>query len=107
VAYALMAATFGLLIAALGKTPGGTRGVAILASLLMVMLGGAWVPAFIFPPGCSASRWRFLSAGRSTPGRDDLARARIDAAIMPTLVLLGFSLLFGALALARFRWEEA
>jgi len=107
-AYAIMASTFGLLIAALGNTPGGTRGVAILASLLMVMLGGAWVPAFIFPAwlqrvtlvipvrwavdGLDAMTWRGLG---------------LDAAILPTLVLLGFSLLFGALALARFRWEEA
>ena len=107
-AYAIMAATFGLLLAALGKTPGGTRGVAILATLLMVMLGGAWVPAFVFPAwlqqvtlvipvrwavdGLDAVTWRGLG---------------IDAAVWPTVVLLGFSLLFGALALARFRWEEA
>ena len=49
VATALMASTFGLLIAALGRTPQATRGVAILAVLLMVMLGGAWVPSFVFP----------------------------------------------------------
>jgi ABC-2 type transport system permease protein len=102
-----MAATFGLLIAAIGKTPGGTRGVSILATLLMVMLGGAWVPAFIFPAwlqrvtlvipvrwavdGLDAVTWRGLGIG---------------AAVWPTVVLLGFSLLFGSLALARFRWEE-
>jgi len=106
-AYALMASAFGLLIAAVGHTPGGTRGVAILASLLMVMLGGAWVPAFIFPAwlqrvtllipvrwaidGLDAMTWRGLG---------------LDAAVRPTLVLLGFALAFGALALARFRWEE-
>ena len=107
-AYAVMVATFGLLVAALGETPGGTRGVAILATLLMVMLGGAWVPAFIFPAwlqqvtlvipvrwaidGLDAVTWRGLGIG---------------AALWPTVVLLGFSILFGALALARFRWEEA
>ena len=48
-ACALMAATFGLLVAALGKTPAATRGVTTLAVLMMVMLGGAWVPTFIFP----------------------------------------------------------
>ena len=103
-----MAATFGLLIAALGSTPGGTRGVAILAVLLMVMLGGAWVPTFIFPAwlqqvtlviparwavdGLDAMTWRGLGS---------------SAAVLPTVVLLGFALLFGSLALARFRWEEA
>ncbi len=49
VAFSLMTAAFGLLVAALGKTPEATRGLAILVTLIMVMLGGAWVPSFIFP----------------------------------------------------------
>lgn len=43
-AFALLTATFGLLIAAFGKTPEAARGIAIFATLIMVMLGGAWVP---------------------------------------------------------------
>jgi ABC-2 type transport system permease protein len=108
VACSVMAATFGLLIASLGRTPGGTRGVAILAVLLMVMLGGAWVPTFIFPAwlqrltvvvparwavdGLDAMTWRGLG---------------LSAAVLPTVVLLGFALLFAVLAVSRFRWEEA
>lgn len=107
VATAVMAATFGLLIAALGKTPGGTRGLASLTVLMMVMLGGAWVPSFIFPAwlqqvtlvvparwavdGLDAMTWRGLG---------------FQAALAPSLALLGFSLLFGTLAVLRFRWEE-
>ena len=45
-----MASTFGLLVAALGTTPGGDARRDQLAVLMMVMLGGAWVPTFIFPP---------------------------------------------------------
>jgi len=105
---ALMAATFGLLVASIGQTPGGSRGVASLAVLLMVMLGGAWMPTFIFPAwlqrltvviptrwavdGLDAMTWRGLDGG---------------AAIMPTVMLMGFAILFGSLALMRFRWEEA
>jgi len=48
-AFALLTSTFGLLIAALGNTPEATRGIAILATLMLVMLGGAWVPTFVFP----------------------------------------------------------
>ena len=108
VATAVMASTFGLLIASLGKTPGGTRGIASLSVLLMVMLGGAWVPSFIFPAwlqraavviparwavdGFDAMTWRGLGLG---------------AAVLPTLVLLGFALVFGTLATTRFRWEES
>jgi ABC-2 type transport system permease protein len=108
VACALMAAAFGLLIAALGRTPAATRGVTTLAVLLMVMLGGAWVPTFIFPAwlqqitlvvparwavdGLDAMTWRGIGLG---------------GAIAPTLVMLGFAVLFWAIAVARFRWEEA
>ena len=107
VAFALLTATFGLLIAALGRTPEATRGLAILATLLLVMLGGAWVPSFIFPEwlqrislvvptrwaidGLDAMTWRGLP---------------FEAAIGPTLVLLGFAGAFALLAVWRFQWEE-
>ena len=48
-ACAVMASTFGLLVAALGNSPATARGVTTLAVLMMVMLGGAWVPTFVFP----------------------------------------------------------
>jgi len=48
-AFSLMTAAFGLMIAALGKTVEATRGYAVMATLIMVMLGGAWVPTFVFP----------------------------------------------------------
>lgn len=106
-ATAAMACTFGLLIAAIGKTPGSTRGLASLAVLMMVMLGGAWVPSFIFPKwlqqltvivparwavdGLDAMTWRGLG---------------LQAAVLPTVMLLGFAALFGTLAVLRFRWDE-
>jgi linearmycin/streptolysin S transport system permease protein len=108
VACSIMAATFGLLVAALGKTAAATRRVATFAVLIMVMLGGAWVPSFIFPAwlqritvviparwavdGLDAMTWRGLG---------------LDAAITPTLVLLGFAVLFALVTVIRFRWEEA
>ena len=107
VASALMASAFGLMLAALGKTPNATRGIAILAVLLLVMLGGGWVPAFIFPAwlqratlavptrwavdGLDAVTWRGLGFGEVAPAIG---------------VLLGFTLLFAAVAVWRFRWEE-
>jgi ABC-2 type transport system permease protein len=107
VATAVMASCFGLLIAALGKTPQATRGVAILAVLLMVMLGGAWVPSFVFPAWLQRvtlvvpARWAVDGLDATT------WRGASLAATLPTIgVLLGFAALFGALAVARFRWEE-
>jgi ABC-2 type transport system permease protein len=106
-AFSLMTASFGLLIAALGKTPEATRGLATMATLMLVMLGGAWVPAFMFPrwlqtitmaiptrwavDGLDAATWRGLGFA-SEAG--------------PIAALLGAALLCGALAVARFRWEE-
>src|SRR5260370_2086918 len=49
-AFSLMTAAFGLMAAALGETVGATRGYSIIAPLLMLILGGAWVPTFVFPP---------------------------------------------------------
>jgi ABC-2 type transport system permease protein len=107
IASALMAASYGLLVASLGKTPNAARGASVLATLLMVMLGGAWVPTFVFPAwlqkltvvvptrwavdGFDATTWRGLG---------------LSSAVMPMLVLLGFALAFSTLAVWRFRWEE-
>jgi ABC-2 type transport system permease protein len=105
-AFALMTAGFGMLIATLGKTPEATRGLAIFATLIVVMLGGAWIPMFLFPQwlqnlslvaptrwamdGFEAMTWRGLG---------------LSAAWAPMAVLLGFALAFAALAVARFQWE--
>jgi ABC-2 type transport system permease protein len=107
-ACALMAATFGLLIAALGKTPAATRGVTTLAVLMMVMLGGAWVPTFIFPAWLQKATV-VVPARWAVDGMDAMTWRGIglQGAVTPTLALLGFALLFGAIAAARFRWEES
>ena len=108
IACSLMASTFGLLVAALGNSPATARGVTTLAVLMMVMLGGAWMPTFIFPAwlqqftliipvrwavdGLDAMTWRGIG---------------VSGAVWPTAVLLAFAAAFGALALTRFRWQEA
>jgi len=105
-AFALMTAGFGMLVASLGKTPEATRGLSIFATLIVVMLGGAWIPMFLFPQwlqkltvivptrwamdGFEAMTWRGLG---------------LEAAVAPSAVLLLFAAVFGVLAVARFRWE--
>jgi ABC-2 type transport system permease protein len=105
-AFSMMTASFGLLIAAVGKTPDATRGLSILVTLLMVMLGGAWIPTFIFPQwlqtltlavptrwavdGLDAMTWRGLS---------------FAAAMGPIAMLLLYTGIFATLAIVRFRWE--
>lgn len=107
IATAVMASTFGLLIAALGNTPGGTRGIASLSVLLMVMLGGAWVPSFIFPAWLQTATL-VVPARWAVDGLDAMTWRGLgfSNALLPSLVMLGFALVFGTLAMARFRWEE-
>jgi len=106
--FALMTASFGLLIAAFGKTPEAARGMAVFATLILVMLGGAWVPSFIFPEwmqkltvvvptrwavdGLDAMTWRGLG---------------MDAAFASSGVQLGFAAAFILLAIWRFRSQQA
>jgi ABC-2 type transport system permease protein len=106
VAYALTAATFGLLIAALGKTPQAARGVSILVVLLMVLLGGAWMPSFLFPQWLQRvtllipTRW-------AVDGFDGtfFRNFGVMESLAPAGALLGFAAVFATLTLLRFRWE--
>ena len=107
VAFALLTASFGLLIAALGKTPEATRGLAILATLLLVMLGGAWVPSFIFPAWLQTASL-FVPTRWAIDGLDAMTwrGLSLDAALLPVGVMLAFTAAFTAVAVARFEWEE-
>lgn len=105
--YALVTASFGLMIAAIGRTPETTRGLAILVTLLMVMLGGAWVPSFIFPPWLqTASAW--VPTHWAVEGLDAMTWRGLPfgAALGPSGAMLAFAVLFAAVALWRFRWDE-
>lgn len=102
--FALMTATFGLVVAALGKTPEAARGLATFATLIIVMLGGAWVPSFIFPEWLQAISLA-MPARWAVDGLDAVTwrGLGLDAALRCAAVQLGFAALFGALAAWRFR----
>jgi ABC-2 type transport system permease protein len=108
VACAMMAGSYGLLIASVGKTPDAARGASIFATLIMVMLGGAWVPTFVFPEWLQhltvivPTRWAVDGFDAMTWRGLPLADA-----VLPVVVLLGFTALFTLIAVWRFRWEEA
>jgi ABC-2 type transport system permease protein len=105
--FAVLTASFGLLIAAFGKTAEAARGIAVFATLIMVMLGGAWVPSFMFPDwvqkvtvavptrwaidGLDAMTWRGLG---------------MDAAGVAMAAQLGFALLFALLAVTKFKRDQ-
>jgi len=105
-AFSLMTAAFGLMVAALGETVEATRGYSIMATLIMVMLGGAWVPTFVFPAWLRKltvvvpTRW-------AMDGLDGMTWRGLgfSSALAPIGVLLLFTLLFGVVAVMRFKWR--
>jgi ABC-2 type transport system permease protein len=107
-AFSVAVAAFGLLIATLGNTPEGTRGLAIFVTLMAVMLGGAWIPTFIFP-GWMQRLTVVVPTRWAIDGLDGVLWRGMDftSALAPAGGLLAFALLSGALAVSRFRWEEA
>ncbi len=102
--FALMAASFGLLIAALGKSPEAARGIASFATIIMVMLGGAWVPSFFFPPWVQ-SITVFIPTRWAVDGFDAMTWRGLgmETALPAMGVQLAFALVFGGIALWRMR----
>lgn len=105
-AFALLAATTGLMIAALGRSVGATRGVAMFSVLILVMLGGAWVPAFLFPEWLQHVT-EFVPTRWAVDGLDAMTwrGLPLQSAFAPTAILLGWSALFALIAVWRFNWE--
>ena len=105
--FSVLTVSFGLLIAAFGRTPEAARGIAVFATLIMVMLGGAWVPSFLFPDwvqtialgvptrwaidGLDAMTWRGLG---------------MEAAGTAMAAQLAFALVFGVLAVMKFKRDR-
>jgi ABC-2 type transport system permease protein len=102
--FGALTAGFGLLIAAFGKTPEAARGIAMFATLIMVMLGGAWVPTFVFPAWVQQvtmivpTRWAIVGLDAVT-----WRGLGLPDAVPAMAALLGFAALFMALAVWRFQ----
>ncbi len=104
VASAVMVSAFGLLVASLGRTEEQSRGLATVALLAMVMLGGAWFPTFLMP-GWVQSLSYFVPVRWALDGFDAMLwrGGGFSAALAPAGGLLLFALLFGLVAALRFR----
>ncbi len=106
VSFALFTSATGLLIAALGRSLPATRGLSTFVVLILVMLGGAWVPSFVFPEWLQQATV-FVPTRWAVDGLDAMTwrGLPLSAAIAPVAVLLGSSLAFALLALWRFDWD--
>jgi ABC-2 type transport system permease protein len=107
IVFCFLNAAFGLMLASIGRSAPATRGIAVMVTLLMVMVGGAWVPSFVFPKWLqqaslvAPTRW-------AVDGFDAMTWRGLgfDAAIPPILVLGGTAAVCLAIAIYRFKWDE-
>jgi ABC-2 type transport system permease protein len=70
------------------------------------MLGGAWVPSFIFPPWMQTATL-FVPTRWAVDGFDAMTwrGLGLDVALESMAVQVGFAVLFGGLAIWKFRRE--
>jgi ABC-2 type transport system permease protein len=94
-------------LASIGRSAAATRGIAVMATLLLVMVGGAWVPSFVFPQWlqrvslAAPTRW-------AVDGLDSVSwrGLGVSAALTPFVVLSTTAIVCLAVAIWRFRWED-
>jgi ABC-2 type transport system permease protein len=103
--FCILNACFGLLLASIGRSAGTTRGLASMATILLVMLGGAWVPAFVFPKWLQTVSL-FVPTRWAVDGFDAMTwrGLGIEAALGPVGVMLGTALVCLVIAVWRMPW---
>jgi ABC-2 type transport system permease protein len=100
----IVSSAFGVMLATLTKTERSASSIAVLTSLVLAPLGGCWWPLFITP------KWmQFIAKitphGWATTGFNKLMLYGADlSAVVPELLALsGFAVIFGIIAIWRFR----
>ena len=102
----LMASAFGVMLATFVKTERSASSIGVLASLILAPLGGCWWPLYITP------QWmQFISkitphAWATTAFNKLLIFGGDFNSVVPNmLVLVGFMVVFGLIAIIRFKTE--
>ena len=105
---ATVSAAFSIMLATMVRTQRAAIAIGVLASLVLAPLGGCWWPLFITP------KWmQFLAYltphGWATTGFNKLMvfGADFSSTIPNMLALVGFAVLFGTIAVWRFRTNAA
>jgi ABC-2 type transport system permease protein len=99
-------ARLGLLISSLGRTEPQSRGLSVFIVLFLNMVGGAWFPSFLFPEWVQTvgkalpSTWAVNALDAMTWRGQGLSQA-----LLPSAILLGFAVLFVAIASRKASWE--
>ncbi len=104
--YVLTIAAMSIFLATISRTPDQATGIALMASMALAPLGGAWWPLAVVPPfmqtigHISPIAW-FMDASNTIIYQN----GGLADIMTPLLVLLGFAAVFFALGIRRFRYE--
>jgi len=100
----IMSSAFAILLATIARTQRSASSIAMISSLVLAPLGGCWWPLFITPRWMQAIA-KITPHGWATTGFNKLLvfSADFNAAVPEMLALMGFALIFGIVALWRFR----
>ena len=100
----IMSAAFAIMLATFTRTERGAGSLGVLVSLVLAPLGGCWWPLFIEP------KWmQFIAKitphGWANTGFNNLMLfgGNFGSAVPDMLVLVGFGIVFGTIAVMRFR----
>ncbi len=100
----IVSAAFSIMLATLVKTQRSAGSIAVLASLLLAPIGGCWWPLFLHP-GWLQTLAKITPHGWAMSGFNKLMLFGADFGdVVPEmLVLVGFAIVFGIIAVWRFR----
>ena len=104
----VFSAALALALASVGRTPKATRGLAIPVVLILLMLGGAWIPSFIFPPWVRTVS-RCVPTGWAIDALDAMTWRGLDLSAVygPVAGLWAVTAALAFVAWRNFRWEAA
>jgi ABC-2 type transport system permease protein len=100
----IMSSAFGVMLATLVKTERSASSIGVFTSLILAPLGGCWWPLFITPPWMQFIA-KITPHGWATTGFNKLMvfGGDFNSVITEMLVLVGFAVVFGTIAIVRFR----
>jgi ABC-2 type transport system permease protein len=103
----IMSSAFTLLLATLAKTQRSASSLAVITSLVLAPLGGCWWPLFLYPQWLQTIA-RVTPHAWATDGFNKIMvfGAGFSAAVPNMLALLVFTVVFGLIAVWRFRASE-
>ena len=100
----LLSSAFAVMLATFARTPRSAGSLGVITSLVLAPLGGCWWPLFLYPDWLQNIA-KISPHAWATTGFNKLMLFGADfgAAVPEMLALLGFMIIFGVIALWRFR----